>query len=154
MALRSTSLVNATRNQVRQLLPGKPKRTKCNFQNPTISASTFNNFFATAGEKTYNDVKQRHQTNGLDGQARHERTHSRITRKSTLCSPQPVQAADVILAISKHKNTKSTGHDQINLQQIKESLMVTIPYITLIINTSIVTKVFEKPWKHYYNTNP
>ena len=41
-----------------------------------------------------------------------------------------------------------TGHDQINLQHIKESLMVTIPYITLIINTSIATKVFQKPWKH------
>ena len=26
--------------------------------------------------------------------------------------------------------------------------MVTSPYITLIINTSIVTKVFRKPWKH------
>ena len=59
-----------------------------------------------------------------------------------------MQAANVILAISKLKNTKSTGHDKINLQHIKESLMVTIPYITLIINTSIVTKVFPKPWKH------
>ena len=48
----------------------------------------------------------------------------------------------------KLKNTNSTGHDQINLQHIKESLMVTIPYITLIINTSIVTKVYPKPWKH------
>ena len=63
-------------------------------------------------------------------------------------SPQPVQAADVILAISKLKNTKSAEHDQINLQRIKESLMVTIPYIILIINTSMVTKVFPKPWKH------
>ena len=105
-------------------------------------------FFATAGEKTYNDGKQRHQTNGFDVQARHERTHPRMTRKSSSWSPKPVQAADVILAISKLKNTKSTGHDQINLQHIKESLMVTIPYITLIINTSIVTKVFPKPWKH------
>ena len=26
--------------------------------------------------------------------------------------------------------------------------MVPIPYITLIINTSIVTYVFPKPWKH------
>ena len=26
--------------------------------------------------------------------------------------------------------------------------MVTIPYITLIINRSIVTKEFPKPWKH------
>ena len=53
-----------------------------------------------------------------------------------------------MLAMSKLKNTKSTGHDQINLQHIKESLIVTIPYITLIINTSIVTKVFPKPWEH------
>ena len=118
------------------------------FQNPTISANTFNNFFATAGEKTYNDVKQRHQTNGFDMQAKHERTHPRITRKSSFWSPQPVQAADVILAISKLKNTKSSGHDKINLRHIKESLMVTIPYITLIINTSIVTEIFPKQWKH------
>ena len=91
----------------------------------------------------YNDVKQRHLTNGFDVQARHERTHLRITKKYSLWSPQPVQAADVILAISKLKNT--TGHDQINLQHVKESLMVTIPYITLIINKLIVTKVFLKP---------
>ena len=105
--------------------------------------SYFNNFFATAGEKTYNYVKQRHLTNGFDGQARHERTHLRIARKSSLWSNQPVQAADVIFAISKLKNTKSTGHDQINLQHIKKSLMVTIPYITLIVNTSIVTRYFR-----------
>ena len=54
-----------TWNLLRQLVPGKSKQNKCNFQNPTISASTFNNFLATAGEKTYNDMKQRHQTNGL-----------------------------------------------------------------------------------------
>ena len=126
----------------RQLVPGKSKQTKCDFQHPTISASTFSNFFATAGEKTYNYVKQRHLTNGFDGQARRERTHSRITRKSSLWSNQPVQAADVIFAISKLKNTKSTGHDQI-LEHIKESLTVTIPYITLIVNTSIVTRYFR-----------
>ena len=144
-----------TGNLLRQLAPGKLKQNKWNFQNPTTSASTFNNFFATAGEKTYNDVKQRHQTNGFDVQARHGRTHSRITWKSSLWSPQPVQAADVILAISKLKNTKSTGHDQINLQYIKESLIVTIPNITLIINTSIVRKVsVTVEAALYYNRNP
>ena len=90
-----------TRNLLRQLVPGKSKQNKCNFQNPTISASTFNNFFATAGEKTYNDVKQRHQTNGFDMQAKHERTHPWITRKSSLWSPQPIQAADEIIVILK-----------------------------------------------------
>ena len=48
---------------------------------------------------------------------------------------QPVQAADVTIAISKLKNTKSTGHDQIKLQHIKGSLLVAVAYITLIINT-------------------
>ena len=133
---------------LRQLVPGKSKQNNCNFQNITISASTFNNIFARVGEKSFNDVKQRRQTNGLDVQARHERTHLQITRKSSLWSPQPVQAADIILAISKLKDTKSTGHDQINLQHFKESLMGTIPYIALIINTSIVTNLFPKPWKH------
>ena len=97
----------------RQLVPLKPKQNKCNFQNPNISASTFNNLFETAGEKTCNDMKPRNQANGLDVQANHERTHLWITRKSSLWSPQPVQVADVMLAISKLKNTKSTRHDQI-----------------------------------------
>ena len=86
-----------TWNHKATIVPGKSKQNKCNFHNPSISASTFNNCFATAGEKTYNDVKQRHQTNGFDMQAKHERTHLRITRKSSLWSPQPVQAPDVIL---------------------------------------------------------
>ena len=71
-----------TWNLLRQLVPGSKtnaKQNKCNFQNPTRSANTFNNFFATAGEKTYNDVKQRHQTNGFDVQAKHERTDPRST---------------------------------------------------------------------------
>ena len=59
------------------------------FFNPTRSAGTFNNFFATAGEKTYNDVKQRHQTNGFDVQARHDRTHPRITKKFRCGVPNP-----------------------------------------------------------------
>ena len=50
-------------------------------------------------------------------------------------SPQPEQA------FSKLRNSKSTGHDQINLRYIKESLMVTISYIILIVNTSMVTFV-------------
>ena len=85
---------------------GKIEAKQMQFPELHHSASTFNNFFATAGEKTYNGVKQRLQTNGFDVQGRHERTHPRITRKASLWSPQPVQAADVILAISKLKNTK------------------------------------------------
>ena len=43
---------------------------------------------------------------------------------------------------------KMLGFRVCHLQHIKESLMVTILYIRLIINTSIVTNVFPKSWKH------
>ena len=93
-----------TWNLLRQLVPGKLKQNKCNFQDPTISASTFNNFFAAAGGKTHNHVKQKHQTNGFEMQAKDERTHPRIMRKSSLWSPQPVQAADVISYIETQEH--------------------------------------------------
>ena len=89
-----------------QLVPRKSKRNKCNLQNPTISKSTFNNFFATAGEKTYHDLKQRYHTNVADVQARHERTHPWITRKSSLWSPQSVLAADAISA-AQYQNSRT-----------------------------------------------
>ena len=60
-----------------------------------------------------------------------------------------IRASDVTLVISKLKYAESTTHDQMNLQHIKESLLVTIPYIILIINTSIITtKVFPESWNH------
>ena len=37
-----------TWNLLRQLVPGKSKQTKCNLENPTRSASTFNNFFCNS----------------------------------------------------------------------------------------------------------
>ena len=58
-----------TWNLKMQLVPGKSKQNKCNTQNPTISEHTFNNFLATAGEKTYNDMKQRHQTKEFNVQS-------------------------------------------------------------------------------------
>ena len=134
-----------TWNLLGQLVLEKSKQNKCNFLNPTISATTFNNFFAAAGEKMYNDMKQRQHTMELIWRPAWENT-STDYKEVLIVESKPIQAADVILAISKFKNTKSTGHEQINLQRIKESLMVTIPYITLIINTSIVTNVFPKPW--------
>ena len=40
-----------TWNRLRQLVPGKSQPNKCNFQDPTISASTFNNFFCNSREE-------------------------------------------------------------------------------------------------------
>ena len=50
-----------TWNLQRQLVPGKSKQNKYNFQNPTISASIFNNFLNSRGENA-----QRHETEASD----------------------------------------------------------------------------------------
>ena len=77
------------------------------------------------------------------------REHIHGSRQIARCGvPNPYKPADVILAISKLKNTKSTGHDQINLQPIKESLMVTFPYITLIYQYINSHTGISETWKH------
>ena len=70
-------------------------QNKCNFQNPpeVQEPSTIffqHNFFARAGWKTHNEVKQRQQINGLGVQPMHEKTNPRITKNISLWSPQPI----------------------------------------------------------------
>ena len=95
---------------LRKLVPGKSKQNKCNFQNLTVSASTFNDFFATGGEKTYNEMKHRHQTNGFDVQARHETPVWSPMGPTPMGTPHcgvPIRSSGiVILAISKLKNNQ------------------------------------------------
>ena len=47
--------------------------------------------------------KERQQISGLDVQTMHEKTNPLIAKMTSLSSPQPVQAADVTLAISKQE---------------------------------------------------
>jgi hypothetical protein len=46
------------------------------------------------------------------------------------------------------KNTEAVGHDNIGLQYIKDSFLVTAPMLCLIINTSIAKNKFSDQWKH------
>ena len=61
--------------------------------------------------------------------------------------PRPVDANTVILTIKHLKSTNSAGTDGITLRFLKDSLTVTISYLTTIINTSIVTGKFPSAWK-------
>ena len=77
-----------------------------------------------------------------------------VHEKVLVVESQPVQAADVILAISKLKNTKSTGHDQINLQHVKESHGYNPIYYINYQNIDIHKGISETVEALYYNTNP
>ncbi|XP_037792643.1 uncharacterized protein LOC119587991 [Penaeus monodon] len=61
--------------------------------------------------------------------------------------PHPVDISTVILAIKELNDTKAIGSDGIPLKFLKDALPVIILYITVIINTSIVTGTFPKAWK-------
>lgn len=141
-----------TWNIIKQIVPGKAKSNSCNFENPNEIAEKFNHFFAKVGEKTYKEVTISNptETSTIENKSSYIKSNSHTYSNKTrnTWKPEPVTETQIIKAISKMKNTKAMGHDQIALQYIKHSLPVTIQYITLIINTSIVTKIFPKSWKH------
>lgn len=77
----------------------------------------------------------------------HDNTQGNETYEN-LFRAEPVDVNTVILTIKHLKNTNSSGSDGIALLHIHDSLPVIINYITIIINTSIVTGKFPSLWKH------
>ncbi len=62
--------------------------------------------------------------------------------------PQPVDTETFILTIKSLNNISSIGADGIPMKFIMDVLYAIAYYLTLIINTSIVTGVFPTLWKH------
>jgi len=106
--------------------------------NTKISANEFNEFFAKIGHSTY------------------EQTNASISKQNTVSirpsansfRPQPVQIETVILTIKHLRETKSVGVDGIALRFLRDSLPAVAYYLTVIINTSLVTGEFPSLWKH------
>ena len=55
---------------------------------------------------------------------------------------------EVAKIIANLKSTGATGHDQISTHVIKKFAQVLIPYITKVINLSIMTSNYPQIWKH------
>ena len=62
--------------------------------------------------------------------------------------PHPIDLTTLILIIKDLKPTNSVGSDGIQYRFLIDSLPVTIFYILIIINTSIVTGTYPDPWKY------
>ena len=54
----------------------------------------------------------------------------------------------VILTFKRLKETNASGSDDLEYRFIRDSLPVTAFYITIIVNTSIVTGIYATMWKH------
>lgn len=109
-----------------------------------IIVEDFNRFFVSVGKNTFEKSQQNYDNTG-------EKLQPIPVNYNALIDtfrPKPVSEADLILAIKHMKNTNSYGCDGIPLRFLRDSLPITITYLTCIMNTSIVTGIFPKQWKH------
>ncbi len=105
----------------------------------------FNHFFANVGREAFEDSQKSFTPESAENiiQLNHEHSSSQNTFR-----PQPINTNTAILTIEQLNESNSCGSDYFSLTFIKDALPVIIPYITCIINTSIVTGTFSAVWKH------
>ena len=113
---------------------------------PQIKAENFNTYFANVGkctfEKAQKNILQTHQTQSDE--------HSTPSNGTNKFRPQPVDIDTLILTIKHLKPTNACGSDGISFRFLIDSLPITIFYILIIVNTSIVTGKNPDLWKHPY----
>ena len=135
----------ATWKIIKNIVPNKKSTNNNNFEseNELERAEEFNELFVNVGKRTFEKTQNNQNiTNpNLDyplGNGNYE----------NFFRAKPVDVNTVILTLKHLKNSNSAGSDGIALRYIKDSLPVIINYITIIINTSIVTGKFPSLWKH------
>ncbi len=136
---------SATWNVIKEIIPSqKNKHNAYNFDNLSEKAEEFNNFFSSVGESTF-IRSQEVLTN--EGKSVVQLPQSNINTVSAF-RPEPVDINTVILTVKDLNATSSVGSDGTGLRFLRDALCVTIPFLTCIINTSVVTGVFPETWKH------
>ena len=136
---------SATWNVIKEIMPSqKNKNTSYNFENLNEKAEEFNNFFATVGETTFKR-SQIELTN--EGKSIVQLPQSNINIVSAF-RPEPVDTNTVILTVKDLNATSSLGTDGIKLRFLRDALSVIVPFLTCIVNTSLVTGVFPETWKY------
>ena len=102
------------------------------------------NFFSDVGRKTYEKTQEELAQNHIPPVM--NRTFENHIHSSHF-KPSPVDCDTVILTIKHLNDSKAWGSDGIPLRFIKDSLFVIAFYLSVIINTSIVTNTFPELWK-------
>ena len=115
-----------------------------NFSNPCDKADELNKFFPNVGESTFKGSQEELKSEGeivVDG------PHPDIDI-STVFRPQPVDTNTAISAVKDLNTTTSSGSDTTGLRFLRDALCVILPFLTCILNASVVTGVFPAAWKH------
>lgn len=131
---------------VRQIIPNRSNSKQNDYDDVLNKAEEFNTFFASVGRKTYEKAQEMLFSDNpmVDEQA----TLYLDTGTNHLFRPQPVTIDTVILMVKQLKNSNSFGSDGIPTRFLKDSLFMIAFYITIIVNTSIVTGIYPSIWKY------
>ena len=134
---------------IKDIIPNKKKTSKnLNSENHVETAEKFNIFFANVGKNVFNETRESRPLNVHPSCPLDVNPPIR-----PYFQPKPVQVKVVIDTILKLSNKQSFGSDGISSRFLKDSLPVLGFYLTVIVNTSIVTGVFPEMWK-YALVNP
>ena len=111
-------------------------------------AEKFNEFFAEVGKKTFEKTQDELRNANISIEV----GQNTPVRRFSHFKPVPVDCNTVILVIKNLKDTNALGSDGISLRFIRDGLYIIAFYLTVIINTSIVTESYPDPWKIPYVT--
>ncbi|KAK4298597.1 hypothetical protein Pmani_029048 [Petrolisthes manimaculis] len=132
---------SATWKVIKEIIPTHKKTHHAyNFSNPCDKAEEFNNFFSKVGESTF---KRSQEELKIEGEFVVDSPHPDIDI-NTVFRPQPVDINTVILVVKDLNTTTSVGSDSIGLRFFRDALCVILPFLTCIINTSMVTDCKQK----------
>ena len=136
---------SATWKVIDEIIPNqKNKNNTHNFTNIKEKVEEFNNFFSSVGESAFRRSQEelRKEVDMVN------RPHINNYNVNSFFRPNPVDVNTVILIVKDLNATNSIGSDGIALRFLRDALCVIVPYLTCIVNTSLVTGVFPESWKH------
>ena len=134
----------ATWQTVREIIPKNVNNTlDSEYDNISEKAEEFNHFFANVGKKAFLESQE----DSLNTTTAFDRPIDSDASENPKFRPSPVDIDTVISTFNQLRNTNACGSDGIPFRFLKDSLPVTIFYITIIVNTSIVTGLYPDPWK-------
>ena len=129
---------------VKELVPRKSNNSNVHsFSDIQNKVEEFNEFFASVGKNTY----ERTQANLRNSNTPIQNDVATSPEVNDRFRPQPVSVDTVILTFKSLRETNAVGADNIPYRFIKDSLPIIAFYLTIIINTIIVTGTNPQLWK-------
>ena len=141
--------IKGTWEVIRKIIP-ENKNSQTLFGNTDVDVQTkadeFNKYFANIGKSTFEKSQENIQ---YVNQLRYNQP-TLPTNNRQKFRPHPIDINDLILIIKHLKVTNACGSDGIQFRFLIDSLPVTVFFILVMVNTSIVTGNYPDPWKHPY----